>query len=94
MDDLQFQLEEQDVISGDQLESATETNVQKISNLGQELEEERRLTQQLRDQLKVSVVYRAVGPCISKFHYNDILLGNGMHNISTVFIQFGGYLLV
>ena len=53
MDDLQFQLEEQDVISGDKLESATETSVLTVSNLSKELEEERRLTQQLRDQLKV-----------------------------------------
>lgn len=53
VDDLHFQLEEQGVISGDQLESATETNVEKLTGLGRELEEERRLTQQLRDQLKV-----------------------------------------
>ena len=71
MDDLQFQLEEQGVISGDQLESATETNVEKLTGLGRELEEERRLTQQLRDQLKVSkiriknctVKYKAIGLC-------------------------------
>lgn len=54
MDDLQFQLEEQGVISGDQLESATETNVQQVKSLTAELERERKLTQQLRDQLKVS----------------------------------------
>lgn len=53
MDDLQFQLEEQGVISGDQLESATETNIQKVSNLTEELKKERKLTQELRDQLKV-----------------------------------------
>lgn len=41
------------MISGDQLESATETNVQHLTDLSRELEEERRLTQQLRDQLKV-----------------------------------------
>ena len=48
MDDLQFQLEEQNVISGDQLETATENNVQTMSKLTQDLEEERKLTQQLR----------------------------------------------
>ena len=53
VDDLHFQLEEKDVISGDQLESATESSSQKVANLTKELEEERRLTQQLRDELKV-----------------------------------------
>lgn len=55
MDDLQFQLEEKDVISGDQLESATETSDQKVADLTRKLEEERRLTQQLRDELEVPV---------------------------------------
>ena len=54
VDDLQFQLEEQGVISGDQLESATETSVQQVKSLTAELEKERKLTQELRDQLKVS----------------------------------------
>ncbi len=53
MDDLQFQLEEQDVISGDQLESATESSVQTMDKLNQELEKERKLTLELRDKLKV-----------------------------------------
>lgn len=61
VDDLQFQLEEQGVISGDQLETATEGSSQKVKNLSHELEQERRLTQQLRDQLKVCVcVYMGV----------------------------------
>ncbi len=65
MDDLQFQLEEKEVISGDQLESATETNVQTVTNLTKELEEERRLTQQLRDELKVlCCMYQQVGNCM------------------------------
>lgn len=74
VDDLQFQLEEQGVISGDQLETATEGSSEKVKNLGQELEQERRLTQQLRDQLKVRMcvctyvlcVYVCVHVCFPK----------------------------
>ena len=66
MDDLHFQLEEQGVISGDQLESATETNVEKLTGLGHELEKERRLTQQLRDQLKVIIMVHSFKNCTVK----------------------------
>ncbi len=57
VDDLQFQLEEQGVISGDQMETATETSTQQVSNLSRALQQERKLTQQLRDQLKVQSCY-------------------------------------
>lgn len=51
VDDLQFQLEEQGVISGDQLESAAENSVQSLTKVTEELEKERLLTKQLRGQL-------------------------------------------
>ena len=60
VDDLQFQLEEQGVISGDQLETATETSAQSLTKLTEELQEERRIMQQLRNQLKVYTVLNLI----------------------------------
>ena len=53
MDDLQFLLEEQGIISGDTLEMATETNQQKLTKLQQELSQEKETTKQLQEQLEV-----------------------------------------
>lgn len=55
VDDLQFLLEEQGVISGDTLEIATETSAQKLSNLQQQLDEEKEISKKLQQQLEVCV---------------------------------------
>lgn len=53
VDDLQFRLEEQDVISGDQLETTTEVSQQRMTQLEKELQEEREEGRRLREQLQV-----------------------------------------
>lgn len=53
VDDLQFRLEEQDVISGDQLETTTEVSEQRMTQLEKELQEEREEGRRLREQLQV-----------------------------------------
>lgn len=53
MDDLQFQLLEQGVISGDTLERTEETSEQQVSTLTKQLEAERQKLKQLEDQLEV-----------------------------------------
>lgn len=53
VDDLQFRLEEQDVISGDQLETTTEVSQQRMTRLEKELQEEREEGRRLREQLQV-----------------------------------------
>ena len=58
MDDLQFLLEEQGVISGDTLEIATETSAQKLSNLQQQLDNEKENSKRLQQQLEVCVLAR------------------------------------
>ena len=60
MDDLQFLLEEQGIISGDTLETATETNQQKLANLQQELSQEKEATKQLQEQLEVGSQWNCV----------------------------------
>ena len=55
VDDLQFLLEEQGIISGDTLEIATETNEQKICNLKKQLDEEKENSKKLQEQLEVSI---------------------------------------
>ena len=56
MDDLQFLLEEQGIISGDTLEIATETSEQKLTNLQQLLSEEKENSKRLQVQLEVGVL--------------------------------------
>ena len=56
MDDLQFLLEEQGIISGDTLEIATETSAQKLNSLQQLLDEEKENSKRLQQQLEVGVL--------------------------------------
>ena len=53
MDDLQFRLEEQDVIIGDQMETTTKVSQQRMTQLEKELQEEREEGRRLREQLQV-----------------------------------------
>jgi hypothetical protein len=53
VDDLQFLLEEQGIISGDTLEIATETSAQNLSNLQQQLENEKENSKRLQQQIEV-----------------------------------------
>ena len=53
MDDLQFQLEEQGIISGDKLETATESNEHRLVDISIELERERESNTRLREELEV-----------------------------------------
>ena len=55
VDDLQFLLEEQGIISGDTLEMATETSAQKLRNLQQQLDNEKENSRRLQQQLEVCV---------------------------------------
>ena len=52
VEDLQFQLEEQGVISGDQLETATEDSSQKLMELQRELEQEKFSVQEAKERVK------------------------------------------
>lgn len=64
VDDLQFLLEEQGVISGDTLEIATETSAQKLKNLQQELDEEKQNSKRLELRLEVcTFVHVCVSQC-------------------------------
>ena len=53
VDDLQFRLEEQGVISGDRLETTAEVNQRRLTQLEVELEEEKKEGQKLREQIQV-----------------------------------------
>ena len=53
VDDLQFRLEEQGVISGDKLETTAEVNQRRLTQLEVELEEEKKEGQKLREQIQV-----------------------------------------
>ena len=53
VDDLHFRLEEQGVISGDQLETTAEVNQRRLTQLEVELEEEKKEGQKLREQIQV-----------------------------------------
>ena len=55
MEDLQFQLEEQDVISGDKLEVVEEGTQAKVSQLEEQLVREREDSARLRQQLQAQV---------------------------------------
>lgn len=55
VDDLQFLLEEQGIISGDTLEMATETSTQNLSNLQQQLDNEKENSKRLQQQIEVFV---------------------------------------
>lgn len=55
VDDLQFLLEEQGIISGDTLEIATETSEQKLTNLQQLLNDEKENSKRLQEKLEVCV---------------------------------------
>ena len=54
MEDLQFQLLEQGVISGDQLENATESSEQQVTSLTSQLEEERERVRGLEKSAQTS----------------------------------------
>ena len=56
VDDLQFQLEEQNVISGDQLETAAESSGNTLARLTRQLQEEKKTTSKLHGQIKVGPV--------------------------------------
>lgn len=51
LEDLQFQMEEQGIIIGDQLETATESSAQQVSRLTRQLKDEREDKQRLLEQL-------------------------------------------
>lgn len=53
MDDLQFQLLELGVISGDVLEKTEETSEQQVTTLTKQLEEEREKLKMMEERLKV-----------------------------------------
>ncbi len=53
VDDLQFQLEEQNVISGDQLETVAESSTNQLTVIQRQLEEEKALNSQLQEQVQV-----------------------------------------
>ena len=53
VDDLQFLLEEQGIISGDTLEMATETSAQNLSNLQQQLDNEKENSKRLQQHIEV-----------------------------------------
>ena len=55
MDDLQFQLLEQGVISGDVLEKTEETSEQQVATLKRQLEEERKKLKVMEERLEVLV---------------------------------------
>ena len=59
MEDLQFQLEEQGVISGDKLEVVEEGTQMKLAELEEQLAREREETSKLRLQLHTQVVVNA-----------------------------------
>ena len=54
MEDLQFRFEEQGVISGDQLESVAGDRETVITDLQSQLDQERKNTARLQEQLQVS----------------------------------------
>lgn len=58
VDDLQFLLEEQGIISGDTLEMATETSAQNLSNLQQQLDNEKENSKRLQQQIEVRMFPR------------------------------------
>ena len=53
VDDLQFQLEEQHVISGDQLETVAESSTNQLTVISRQLEDEKKANVQLQEQIKV-----------------------------------------
>ena len=55
VEDLQFRIEEQGVISGDQLETVEEATQQRVVELSRELEREREEFQKAREELQVCV---------------------------------------
>lgn len=55
VDDLQFLLEEQGVISGDTLETVAETSQQKLASLEKQLNEEKENSKRLQEQIEVRV---------------------------------------
>lgn len=55
MEDLQFQLEEQGIISGDKLEVVEEGTQVKVAELEEQLAREREESHRLRQQLQVQV---------------------------------------
>ena len=55
VDDLQFQLLEQGVISGDVLEKTEETSEQQVCTLKKQLEEERKKLKMMEERLEVLV---------------------------------------
>ena len=57
MEDLQFQLEEQGVISGDKLEVVEEGTQQRVTELEEQLAREREESSSLRHQLLTRVSY-------------------------------------
>jgi len=56
VDDLQFQLEEQHVISGDQLETVAESSTNQLTTIIRQLEEEKKANTLLQEQLQVCTV--------------------------------------
>lgn len=56
VDDLQFQLEEQNVISGDQLETAAESSTNQLTVIQRQLEEQKTANAQLQEQIQVWIL--------------------------------------